>query len=731
MKQISQHYKSGAIRLREVDAPLLRRGGVMVRTHYSVISAGTEGMKAREGKMSYLAKARARPDQVKQVMQSLKQQGPSATYRKVMNKLDAFTPLGYSLSGVVEAVGAEAGEFTVGQRVACAGVGYANHAEVNYVPRNLAVPVPEDVCMRDASFATIGAIALQGLRQAEMQMGETGAVIGLGLIGQILVQLLAAGGMRVIGVDVDETRCGLACRMGADAAWTPSRPDLHEQIRHATRGLGADVVFLCAGAAGNQPLELAVALARDRGRIVDIGKTRLDLPWKECFEKELDLRFSRSYGPGRYDPGYEEKGIDYPIGYVRWTERRNLAAVLDLIARGRLDLGPIVSEVVPFSEAESVYEALSDGRLPGLGIVFEHTPTAAAPLPSTAPTPATTPPPLAGSVRVGAIGAGNYAGSMLLPHLAAHPDVHLATVATSTSLSGAQASEKFGFARTTTDYAELLEDPELDAVVIATRHASHAALAAEALAAGKAVFVEKPLALDAAGVEGVRRAVVAAENDRLLVGFNRRHAPLVRRLAERFQGRSHPVSMLYRVHAGRLEPGSWYLDPAEGGRFLGEAGHFFDVFAFLARSRPVQIQAASLAPATASPDDRENLSVTVTYEDGSLGTLLYLTQGGAKLPKELLEVHGGGLTARLDNFRRLDVYSERGHDGVRGPGPDKGQARQMQAFVEAVKTGGPMPISLDSLLDTTLVTLAAAESAATGRSIRMADLWTLDAACRG
>lgn len=714
MKQISQHYKSGVVQLKEVDVPLLRAGGILVRTRYSVVSTGTEGMKVREGKMSYLEKARARPDQVKQVVDSLKQQGPAATYRKVLNRLDAFTPLGYALSGVVERVGADADEFRVGQAVACAGVGYANHAEWNFVPRNLVVPVPDGVSLRDAAFATLGAIALQGYRQGGMQLGESACVVGLGLIGQILVQILVAGGMRVVGVDVEPDRCALACRLGADAAGTPNGPDLPGLVREVCGDGGADAVFLCTGTDSNQPLELAVRVVRDRGRLVDIGKTRLDLPWKTCFEKELEVRFSRSYGPGRYDPTYEEQGIDYPIGYVRWTERRNLAAFLDLVAKRRIDLDPIVSDVIAFAEAERVYQALAEGSLDGLGIVFEHEDT---PPPASPASPARSSS-LPGSVRLGVVGAGNYANSMLLPHLAAHPAARLHTVATATSLSGARAAATFGFGRTTTDWAELVSDPGVDAVVIATRHASHAEIASAALRAGKSVFVEKPLALTPNELAEIREATAA--NDRLLVGFNRRYSTLVQRLANRFRDRRFPLSMVYRVQAGQLEPGSWYLESGEGSRFLGEAGHFFDVFAFLTGSAPIRVQAAALSPASDPGDAQDNLAVTVSYADGSVGTLHYVTQGGGKLPKEWLEVHGGGQSAQLDNYRILRCYSAQHRETFRSKRQDKGQRRQMQAFVESVQTGGPMPISLACLLDTTAVTLAATTAVTEGQPVELA-----------
>jgi len=725
MKQVSQNYKSGAIKVETVNSPVLKKGGVLVQSVYSVISSGTEGMKIKEGKMSYLEKARARPDQVKKVLNTLQQQGPIATYHKVMNKLDSLTPLGYSLSGIVTAVGAGAEEFIIGQRVACAGVGYANHAEINFVPKNLAVPVPDGVSMEHAAFATIGAIAMQGFRQAEMQLGETACVIGLGLIGQILVQILRSAGVRVIGVDLSQERCNLAVELGATAAYLPDDPGLHSALSRLTKGVGVDTIFISAGGNSNAPVELAVEIARDRACVVDIGKTRLDLPWKDYYEKELDVRFSRSYGPGRYDPIYEEGGIDYPIGYVRWTERRNMESFLNLIADGGVELSPIISNVFPFEQAEQVYQNMADGKVNGLGILFKYPDTVniQRPLP-TLPKQYS-----AGSqdnrnVGIGVIGAGNYASSMLLPNFAKSKDVNLAEVATATSLSAQNAAIKFSFQRTSTDYKALLNASDIDAVLITTRHASHAQMTSEALRANKAVFVEKPLAIDFAGLEIVRQAVIEAENDRLFVGFNRRFSPLVQEMAKFFKGENAPLVMNYRVHAGQAEIGSWYLDAKHGSRFVGEAGHFFDVFAFLTQSRPVSVMAMNLRPERLTQDDQENVVVMVSYADGSVGNLLYLTQGGVKVPKEYLEVFGGGYTVQLDNFETLNVFAGKSSRRKKKARLDKGQKAEVQAFLSAVKSGDPMPISIECLLDTTFVTLAASNSLKTGQPVNLSDLWS-------
>lgn len=713
MLHVSQNYKSGTVALETVDPPALRRGGVLVRSAYSVISAGTEGMKVREGKMNYLQKARARPDHVKKVLQTVQQQGISATYQKVMNKLDSLTPLGYSLSGTVEAVGADANEFSVGQRVACAGAGYANHAEINFVPKNLVVPIPDGVSMDQAAFTTIGAIALHGFRQGDMRLGETACVIGLGLVGQVLIQILKAAGMIVVGIDISEERCRLAEQCGASIAGEPDDERVVQALGRLSAGAGADCAFLVASSSSNGPLEKAMAMVRDRGRIVVVGKTKADLPFVEFFEKEIDVRFSRSYGPGRYDPRYEEDGIDYPIGYVRWTEKRNLAAFLDLMDKKLIDLGPIISAVYPFADATDVYEKMNAGELHGLGTLFRYD---NAELDRTPPAthPARQAKPAGQAVRIGVVGAGNYASSMLLPHLQRDDKIDLVAVATATALSGGNAGRKFGFARHSTDYKGLLSADDIDAVLIATRHASHAAMTSEALRAGKTVFVEKPLAIDEDGLAQVITAVEETGNDRLMVGFNRRFAPIIVKTAKTFQGRG-PLVMTYRVHAGQLDTGAWMTNPSEGSRFVGEAGHFFDTFAFLTGSRPVSVSAVALNPGAVCQDDRENVAVLVNYADGSVGNLLYLTQGSPKVPKEFLEVFGGGHTARMDNFESLTLFQ--GTQRARSRFSGKGQKEEMAAFVAACQTGSPMPISFDCLVETTRVTLAAAESLRTKQLI--------------
>lgn len=726
MKQIAQNYKTGELALVEVPAPRCAPGGLLVRTEYSLISAGTELMKVGEAKLSMLGKVRARPDQVRQVLDTVAQQGPQAAYKKVMNRLDSYTPLGYSLCGVVLEVGEGVTDYTAGQRVACAGNQYALHAEVNWVPVNLCAPVPDGVDPRHAAFTTVGAIAMQGLRQGGLGLGEVAVVIGLGLVGQLLVQLLGAAGVQVVGVDISDARCRLAETQGAVRAVSPDASgELVAALAALTNGAGADAVFLAAGGNTNQPVELAAELARDRGRVVDIGKCSLDLPWNAYYEKELDVRFSRSYGPGRYDTLYEEGGIDYPIGYVRWTEGRNLACFLVLVARGRVQLEPLVSAVAPFSDAVATYERMNSGELKGIGFLFEY-PAEVALARSVAREPvgeiASRPRPVlarAGDrpLRLGFIGAGNYASTMLLPHLAKRDGVELAAVATATPLSGVSAQHKFGFERATTDHRDVLDDPAIDAVFVVTRHSSHARFVVEALRAGKAVFVEKPLALSEQQLTEILDAIRDTGNDRLQVGFNRRFAPLLVELRRRFGRRTQPAMARYLVNAGRLAATSWYRQAgAEGSRFVGEGGHFIDTLAWWLEADPVTVTAER---AGASADD---VQVTLSFADGSTGTVSYATQGSAKFPKETFDVLADGKGARLDNFRRADLWTRTRHRRQLALNPDKGQAAQVTAFVEAVRAGTPMPVPLRTLVSVTLATLAVEESLASGERVKLSAL---------
>jgi len=735
VKQVAQNYRSGELAVINAPAPSCTPGGVLVRSLYSLISTGTELMKIEESKLSLVGKARARPDQVKKVLETVQQQGAFTTYKKAMNRLDSYSPLGYSLAGVVEEVGRGAEEFAVGQLVACAGNEFALHAELNWVPTNLCVRVPDGVSPRLAAFATVGSIALQGVRQGNVQIGDTACVIGLGLVGQLVVQLLVASGVQVVGLDPDQDRCRLAEKAGALLCTAPDEDGssaVEQALSKASGGLGADRIFLVAGGSSNQPVELAARLARDRATVVDIGKCKLDLPWNDYYEKELDLRFSRSYGPGRYDPRYEVEGVDYPAGYVRWTERRNLHCFINAVARKEIDPEPLIAGIFPLENAPSVYKQLSSGVLQGVGFLFEYdaqdqTDTQDQADPQTQShgrvethaQPSRQPTAVAlrhapsrdvreeRDLRIGFVGAGNYASSMLLPHLMKQRGVELAHVATRRSLSAVNAQRKFRFVDASTNPEALFEDQSIDAVFIVTRHSAHADLTCRALEAGKAVFVEKPLALTSDELERILATVDATGNDRVMVGFNRRFAPLLVEMREQFGRSSEPTNARYLVNAGRLTSDSWYRDSElEGSRFVGEGGHFVDTMSWWIGSDPVEVMAVAAG-------GRDETQMTLRYGDGSLATITYLTSAHRRFPKETFEVSSGGRTGRLDNFKRATVWS-----GTRARvrrcfgSPDKGQQAEIRAFLDAVRSNGPMPISVDSLTATTRCTLAAVSAVA-------------------
>jgi predicted dehydrogenase/threonine dehydrogenase-like Zn-dependent dehydrogenase len=723
MKQIAQNYKSGELIVLEAPAPTCRPGGVVVQSLFSLISTGTEIMKLAEAKMSMVGKARARPDQVRKVLDTVSQQGAVATYKKVMSRLDSYTPLGYSLCGVVVEVGRGAEEFHVGQLIAAAGNEYALHAEYNWIPVNLCVPVPRGVSPEHAAFSTVGAIAMHGVRRAEVQLGDTACVVGLGLVGQLVVRLLIASGVRVIGLDVIDERCRLAEQAGAVSCAAPTGEAMdavQRSLDEISGGRGADHVFLAAGGSSNGPVETAARLARDRARVVDIGKTRLDLPWNAYYDKELDVRFSRSYGPGRYDARYEVEGIDYPVGYVRWTERRNLECFLDLLARKEIEVETLVSGIFPLENASTVYADLASGALKAVGVLLEYPARPAASEPRAATSLVRAVAPAAprgrsdGRLAIGFIGAGNYASAMLLPRLADMNTAYLAHVATTRSLSAVNAQRHFGFTKASTSSDAVFDDAGLDAIFIVTRHHTHADMVCRALETGKAVFVEKPLALTREEIDRIVEVIAETGNDRLMVGFNRRFAPLLVQLRSQFGPVSSTAVTRYLVNAGPLAADSWYgNDSLEGSRFTGEGGHFVDTLSWWAGSLPEEVYAVP-------GPEKDDVQVTVRFQNGSSGTITYVTAGNSRFPKETLDAAAGGRSARLDNFRSATVWAGRRHSSTRSRGgQDKGQRAELAQFVEAIKTGAPMPIPIESLVATTRATIAVRESLLTGRPERV------------
>ncbi len=714
MKQVVQDIRSGVTSVVEVPVPTPGRGQALIRTCASLVSVGTERMLVEFAGKNLLEKARSRPDLVRQSLDKARREGVLTTWQAVQNRLDQPMALGYASAGTVVGFGDGLSDLRPGDRVACAGGGYAVHAEYALVPRNLLARLPDDVDFEAGAFATLGAIALHGFRLAEPQVGERVAVIGLGLVGLLAVGVALAGGCSVLGIDLDPRRVEVAKAMGAHAV---GRAGAETAAAAFSRGLGCDVVLVCADTPSGDPLELAAAVARDRARVVAVGAVGMELSRKAYYDKELSLRVSRSYGPGRYDPTYEEEGIDYPAAYVRWTEGRNLEAVLDLMATGKLDVQRLISHRFPIERAAEAYDLITSGTPSDLlGVILTYPQSvgddARARRVTFGPTRATDGAP----VRLGAIGAGNFASAVLFPALRGISRVEMVGVASSGGLKAAQAARRFGFRYAASSASEILEDPSINTVAVLTRHDEHAAQVVAALGAGKHVFCEKPLALDRESLGWVAEAV-RRSNCLLTVGFNRRFAPMARRLQGFIGPAGEPLLMLYRVNAGPVPLSHWVHDPAQGGgRIIGEGCHFIDLMTFLCGSLPVEVTAYAL------PDDgryrQDNVSVSLRFANGSVGTVVYQANGDRSAGKERLEVSGGGRTAILDDFRRLDEFADGGRRTVRSMlRQDKGHRAEWEAFARAVATGGPPPIPYEQLFAVTSASFAAVESLRSGQRV--------------
>ena len=708
MKQVFQNPKAGTIQVRDVPTPALRRGTVLVQTACSAISPGTERNSVKAARGSYLQTARSRPDLVKKVMDFAKKQGVKATWDLVQQKLSALQPLGYSAAGTILEVSAEAGQhFAVGDRVAVAGIGYASHAQVVCVPTNLTCKIPAGVDFESAAFGTLGAIALQGVRQAEVGLADRVAVIGLGIVGLMTVQLLKAQGARVIAFDLDEKRVALAAEMGAEVALAGGTDAIVSSAMAWTNGLGVDAVVVAASSSSDAPMLAAAAMARDRGRVVAVGAVPFGLPRDIAFAKELELRISRSYGPGRYDADFEENGLQYPVGYVRWTETENLGAVLHAVSTGALDVLGLISHRFDIDDAPKAYDMLvSNESIDAIGMVLRYP----ADLPAPGPRVYRASPvsgPIAGPVGVGFIGAGNFARATLLPPLKKHRDARLVHVATATGLSAHDVQRTFGFDKTGTDADAVLNDPAVHLVFVATRHDSHAELVVRALNAGKHVFVEKPLALNPDQLDAVLAAAEASPG-LLMVGFNRRFAPMITTIRSALRGRG-PRMMTVRVNGGDI--GShWLNNPSiGGGRMVGEGCHFVDLLSSLTEDARIVEVTSSVAGAR---DVAQDFAVQLRFDDGSVGQLMYTSLGDTSMGKERVEVFAGGVSAWVDDFTEGRLFRSSRAEKLKGSG--KGHSEEVDAVIAAVKNGRGSPISLDVLARVTRATFAAAAASGAG-----------------
>ncbi|MCI0518960.1 MAG: bi-domain-containing oxidoreductase [Chloroflexi bacterium] len=744
MKQVLQNLRSGATEVAETPIPTPREGMLLVRTAASLVSAGTERMVVEFAGKSLLGKARSRPDLARQVLDKARREGLLTTLEAAFNRLDQPMPLGYSSAGVIAALGPGVGDLRARQRVACAGGGYAVHAEYAVVPRNLVAPLPDEVDFASAAFTTLGAIALHGFRLAEAQLGERVAVIGLGLLGLLAGQIARAAGCAVLGVDVDEQRVALAEALGIQAA---GRAQAEEAGRAFSRGRGCDAILICADTPSSDPVELAGALARDRARVVAVGAVGLQIPRKIYYEKELSFVNSRSYGPGRYDAAYEEGGKDYPPGYVRWTEGRNLEAFVDLLASGRVQCAPLITHRFPIEAAPQAYALITgETKEPFLGVLLTYPEQG-----------------LGGGewgegrgeqengigdrekgireggsgtgdqvrgagdgVRLGVLGAGNFASAVLLPAVKKAGGVELVAVASASGASARHAAQRFGFQRAASGEESVLRDPQVNTVAILTRHHLHAAQAVQALNAGKHVFCEKPLALSLEESEQVRAALQEAGERApqspplFMVGFNRRFAPLVVGLQRFIAARKEPLYAHYRVNAGYLPASHWTQNLAlGGGRILGEGCHFIDFLVFLTGQLPVSVTARALPDGGVYHED--NALLTFDFPDGSLGAVTYLANGDKSFTKERVEVFAGGRVGVLDDFRSLELV----HGGKRQAQRsrlrlDKGHLGEWQAFAAAIARGGPPPIPYEQLFGVQRAALAAGQALRSGERVLIA-----------
>lgn len=727
MKQLLQSLATGETEIAEVPCPQVRAGELLIHTRRTLISAGTERMLVEFGKANYLEKARQQPEKVKQVLDKVKTDGLMPTVDAVRSKLDQPLALGYCNVGQVLEVGDGVKGFEVGDRVLSNG----RHAEVVSVGANLCAKIPDEVSDDEAVFGVVSAIGLQGMRLAAPTLGECFVVTGLGLIGLLTVQLLRANGCRVLGVDFDETKLAIARQFGAETVDLSAGEDPVAAAAEFSRGRGVDGVLIAAATSSSAPVSQAADMCRKRGRIVLVGVTGLELSRADFYEKELSFQVSCSYGPGRYEKAYEERGLDYPVGFVRWTEQRNFEAVLDMMAQDKLAVEALITHRFAIDDAADAYGLLSRDE-PSIGVLLDYPKRSddvvrkntIALVPEKVESLAGLAKNLrdkvvgtsTGGIKAGVIGAGNYSTRVFLPALQ-KSGVSLYSIASSGGMSGHSAAKKFGFEQTTTDTASLIEDPNVDAIFILTRHDNHADLVCQALAAGKHVFVEKPLAITEGQLKKVENAYIeAAEDGRppvLMVGFNRRFAPHVTEMKQLLRSERAPKTMIMTVNAGAIPADHWTQDPEiGGGRIIGEGCHFIDLLRFLAGAPITAIQSTAVAPSPDIQIRQDKSTFTLSFGDGSIGTVHYFANGDNSFPKERLEVFCGGGILQLDNFRKLNGFGWPDFSGSKAWSQDKGHEQGIRAFVDAVNRGGPSPIAFDELVEVTRASFRIADEVA-------------------
>lgn len=711
MKQVIQNFRSGVLKIDDVPPPMLRDGGLLVMNHVSLISPGTEKSTVQVAQKSLLGKAMERPEMVKKVLTAIQKDGLKDTLQRVFERLDTPAALGYSCAGTVAAVGADASQFSVGDRVACAGQNYASHAEVVYVPKNLCVKLPTTVDFEDAACVTLGAIALQGVRQAEPRLGDRIAVIGLGLLGQLTVQMLKAAGCRVLGSDLDGTKLDLARQLGADLTVRPS--GLMDAATGFSEGHGVDAVIITASTKDNSPVEIAGAIARKKGRVVVVGAVGMNLPREPYYKKELDFKLSMSYGPGRYDSAYEEKGQDYPYSYVRWTENRNMAAFLDLVGDGKVQLKPLITHRFEISKADDAYRMMTEGQTPYMGMLITYPLDQQQALQPSITVVSDKP---TGPLTLGLIGVGNHVKDMLLPQLQSQAAVSIRAVCTACGINAKALGEKLHAGYCTSDSQDVLRDPAINTVLIGTRHDTHGRLVVKALEADKHVFVEKPLCLTEEELDAIHAVYCdkAAKGLRLMVGFNRRFSPHAEKAREFFAHRENPLVMWYRINAGKIPAEHWIQDPSVGGgRLIGEACHFVDYMQSVCGARPNSVFARRIGRQSSGITDDQCI-ITLTFEDGSIGSIIYTAGGNSGLAKERFEAHADGKSLTMDDFEETHLYSGSHREVFKTSKRDKGFKTEIAHFVQTVEQGIPCVMSFGEIAAVTRACLLAVRSLQSG-----------------
>ena len=708
MKQLIQNFKTGELYVDEIPIPGISSGFVLVENEFSLISAGTERGTVKVAQASLLGKAKQRPDLVAQVIQNIKKEGLAATFSKVKTKLDSLKALGYSTSGRVVASMDKNGKFKPGDRVACGGQDYASHAEIVVIPQNLLAKIPENVSFEEAAFTTLGAIALQGVRQADPTLGEKICVIGLGLLGQITCQLLKANGCSVFGIDLNDGLVKLANESAAEFAMNRNDPNLISSCINFTNGHGFDAIIITAAAQSNDPVELSGEIARKKGKIIVVGSVKMDIPREPYFyKKELDLRMSCSYGPGRYDSDYEDLGNDYPYPYVRWTEQRNMESFLDLLSRKTIDIKPLITHVFDITEAGKAYDiVLGKTKETHIGILLKYSShnEKGKTLFQIKKTPLN-------SINTGFIGAGSFAQSYLIPNVKSF-GASLDGVVTTRGITSKNVADKFKFNYCSTEPDDILHDKNINTVFIATPHSSHADLTIKALETGKNVFVEKPLAIDIDQLNSVIKAKNKFHQP-LMVGFNRRFAPISRSIKNEFKNVSEPLVVNIRVNAGIIPKNHWIQNlEIGGGRIVGEMCHFIDLMQYFTDSEPVKVFAESISTDNSQIKAIDNIAIVIKFSNGSVGNLIYLANGDKSMPKEKIEVFGAGNAGMINDFR--DGMFFRNGKITRMKSSGKGHKEEIEAFLNALLKGEESPVSFRSVCLTTLTTLKVLDSLYTG-----------------